>query len=85
MNKKKVENGPKKYFNQLLGARSTQKLVKIQNKLFRIEKGLVVWSEEYVLLHLLENYLLFSILVVALMTRHLNTDNGWLFKKSHNF
>ena len=29
---KKVENSPKKYFEQLSGARSTQKLVKIHNK-----------------------------------------------------
>ena len=28
---KKVEHGPKKYFNQLLGAHSTQKLVEIHN------------------------------------------------------
>ena len=29
---KKVENGSKKYFNQLSGAHSTQNLVKIHNK-----------------------------------------------------
>ena len=34
---KKVENGWKKYFDQLLGARSTQKLVKIHNK--RVSKN----------------------------------------------